>query len=1617
MLHITLDTSIVEIDKKTAVFSCTIAGVSEVESDYANVKSFPNESEFEKHYFPWNWKVEDAKIIWVGNEITSDEQEPPKFTEKPGYIVLGETVLNLKVYTEKKDSLIPHYEQVLKKIINKYNISLEGDAELFEYKLKKEYLSTTLPTDGSEILIDESTIKANEGTGIDKKVFLQSYFAYIAQQIPPLNQPLNLSLFFEAENFSIPENATHFFICFSVNDYKPKDVKIDSGKVSEAKGKKVELLQEMKLEKTEDEDGKEITSEIKILQPLTTIESYSQEEDFISAPIQIVYNKYDSINKVWSGIPENPVSAQFTFKGNTSLSVSDVSEMSNIHSQLINKIDFGRILFKMLNGILPTPLSDFDQYYFNDEKDRLLKFSDFIINQTLNFECLNHYAIKGESLFKNLTNKSYNDEKKTNIILPFIKDELVADFSINDFENNSFSEKLKGLRNILERNFVENDKEIVTKLRNDWERVLNEVLNEVHSILPDLYFYQLGGDVFEAGAQKELRNSISVFCERNPLGYLNYKMELRLISFNLKEDEDLDIWIKAIFNKFVESVKKEEEINNIMYDLNKQYSLMQYFEGEAIESDFVTHLKSFFKEGKISLNTPENIPPPVNIYINDFDSESYKNSESDLLDEIAGHIILSRRSKEKGGNDYEEWKYLNWAKVGLVGKKDSSKKELETTYLTKNYLIPAPLPEVNDTQKTSFQLSNENLSLVAGHDNEVQDDEISEHFANFKYSFGHNGDFTLPPAPAFWYGYHYQFAGFVALNSGALPVDIRGGNWNAPKASAGVQLKDEQTAPYHHLRRVPIGLPNITTDYKNEYLKVPLLVNELLNSSEQDNTLYNKEGDRTPGEKIKAFLLCEKEQEKITIEVDKPYTNFWNWYAWKGGDAKGNKIGDKTLFDRALEEELKIRSASLNGEVEKETKNPYLWEPAIEDELIIKVEGIFSDSTEKMNGELVIEVKPDANGKSGKMPFEVIVGNNFSAKDGQITIPPGTICKISIHCKIKKEHFGDSLGMFYSWMKDHIVPNKDGENHLKFDDKHFLTNPEVIYVEAAIKSDNITIDKDVLYSALIPNYSNANEYGVFCSLSTDEIKDKQKKEDVIKKLPYFSHCELRHQAWNWNGRLFAELDYEQKYDENGKPRDVLNPNSSSDTTAAMKWEAWEFASRPDFTALVSDSNITANKEGSVKQLIFKDVRPQNDTLKAHYFRFGLTIYNRYKDIGEGYNKGIQASANGSAWKRLVKPLQIKISEEVEKGDDKKEKDVSEKTAFKLPKPAIRFAIPLTDALSVNTLSDDKVRAASMMIATYDRCFDEAGLAERFEIGIEIGQSAAKYLQAGEDPILSGKAMGAINPGSELIKASDGRLFAVFQPVGPAALTFDTNAHHPKVVGSTFILNVEDIQKFLPEGNKLNAYAMAKVAIRRVLKPEFVRLLDKNGKEIKVDGGGKIKQSFSEWSASEWVQFLPSIDSLIPQKWKEDLKNKGNTKFTLDAESKIITFPESKMPEFDKSFEDRMERYLVISQSVDDIGGQPVEMYVGVYKWEKEKNNFVYNDGNKIKINGTESDKTYGFARLMLVRKSFDYTNESMNIWKKLFGNKVDKPVEFGNIENDPLAAMPLVSRRITIRNK
>lgn len=1104
------------------------------------------------------------------------------------------------------------------------------------------------------------------------------------------------------------------------------------------------------------------------------------------------------------------------------------------------------------------------------------------------------------------------------------------------------------------------------------------------------------------------------------------------------------------------------------------------------------------------------IPPHLQIRVDKLE-DAVALQLDDLNDEIAGHIVLMRRAQTMLQEDFlnNEWRYLNWARVNSVMIKGADRivKELEHPYL-----LPAFLPEMEGNKISFLQLSNEKLSLVAGHDDSFNDSAYrnagEEEWSRFEYKFDNSHrNYAL------WYGYRYEFAGFVALNSGVLPMPLRTGPaWNLPIKSPDLSAVNGK-AIYPHLRRVPISRTRVEVRGRNDRPTAELpkellpLAFELSDWKGNQNRDEMGAGASTDGQVH--FLLAKGDrydQEQIVLTLKKPTTSFWNWYAWLGPETetkteepfRNNRqrliSTDNALLDAELfvidENDVRILDAAghpVKGTVQKKSVAQLamerdlqkrtslnkgltsdgldLCDPAIANVAYIVIDKLFP---EKIPGfkKYPVQLKKSASSATlhdmlaefeQQLPVETIAsGDTDVVRDANgfatlVKVKEGQVIRINVHSLFEKT----ALSKFHSWMEDVItnnlqtvtVPLASGPSEC------YLSKPVEIWVEAAKK-----LETDV---AKIRDEEALLWKNMFTENDSEKVSVHLKKNrNNSETFAYLSRVEVRHQVWSWNGRLdesrglvgnfyeeaerfadlakdpqlvlsarqealakliaidrtvFENLTIENVGFDTGvqalrryAEKNMLDPSPENpSTTEAMKWEAWAFSDRPDFSALVQETNLLAfrpNPEENAVQHLFSDRRPAEE--KALYYRFALTAHSRYEYLGAPYNKPRESKLYISdpklneytIWRRHLR---------------------KSTKAKQLPKPTVRFVIPLTKSIKECTDATG-VGVAPLLIVLDDHWFSEAGLAEQFEMGIEVvtspGESKGQYLSAGNDPILSKTSLGKfVKPTTSAaaypyVEQKNGdNLVAVFEPKGPAGLTFDFAAQTPRLKGCAFIIEIPELESFIPvtsnkQTNKLQPWSLIQIAVRRGLRASMCK------------SGENIRSLSSEWSAREWVQFLPSVDSFIPPRWRKRVATEGQLTLASTQDGRVVSIvhqsqPDNELPIFDSLLEERMQRFLIVTEKVYDIGGQPCENFVAVYWYNDKQRSFELDPKEspytrKIVYDGI----TEGYLRLLLVRNAEGDPKES--IWQRLFGNHARKKQEMTAVQNDPTAALPIISERI-----
>lgn len=1705
MLQITIDPSIISVktEKGDCELAINIAGCAwdmtsdipcfENPADSANPEN-SKDSALDKmmnFFYPWRWNGRPAKII-VKYLKTKDK-------------IIGEEEFELipniySDFTDDVDRIKRHYEAVLNSNLLNYddngNIIFEDSClKLNKNKIRYELGNPKL----TEYTVENTATDSTTGS-------LNLSTAHFAQQLSPLNAALNLTFFAKAAaiNSDIVEDAK-FFIAYPVgnNENGQWGGSVSLGNVNEG---------------GEDEYDIQTISysvggveKLKLFCPITPIPSSTeQKKSFIQLR------------------DENR-----NFEGHTKIEVHDSEELFNkkefkekIIQKTIAVFDLPRLLYEYLE----KNISKFEQLddvqistlhqQINKLLTNLLRDAYSIGNelnggnsQTILTDLLQQYndGIQNESEFIKLTADAVIKAIQT-------RDE---NLSFDDWRGTlKLSAKLNGRLEEIEKPIESSEEQTVSKWLELWRTVVavkspnnlsaaqNSILNGKKDLFK-LQIIQVVNTLF-TGTTKQIENSTRLFAEVADRYFENYdpsNLFIESIAININENKEQSQFqtrdtekIKTILFKTclkdyavqrkggTQTVLKDKLFPSIIDVLN-EIKLVPFPEsGKDFWEDFIEFITGDDQINLLNLDQEikdlltekaTDIPPNVLIKVDEIESDD------DLSDEISGHLLVMQRAGEMHASvsDAVEWKCLNWSKINLINK-------IETipTSLEKTYLIPSFLPVSDDLRNGYLTLSNQRLSLAAGHD--IYDDsgtdaDVDSDF-QLQYLFDNGKPPVVPPAYALWYGFNYNFAGFVALNSGVLPRTLRkvenGDDWVTPE----IGTKDLDTSlkeNYKHRRRVPFS--KISCEVLREDNK-PV--------SSIPAGLLTIAGELEESKDLPVYLLYdngkENRQKSIKIKLGKPLTNFWNWYAWNGNRlaaVKNKPITEqrKKKLNDVLEREFEVRGDS-------KLQNEYLHDPALMNELVIRVEQIFPTVTDNKTFKLKL-ADEDGNGELeiGTIPHKFIQvemvenGNSieFVESTKTVKIPEGWVVKMSVYCQTKSEYFKAGTDRFHHWMGGVVA---DLESPLNPTGSTFyLTHPVELIFEAAMKPFKVEDGKKV---GLI------SELEVWNSLKPVETEQKQIALNLEKTqnapFAYYSRTVVEHQVWHWNGRLSANL---LKEDNNGKIKEFpenINPKVNAETKLAetnyaMRWEAWEFSDRPDFSALQHTTNLRVSRNKNEIQTIFTDTREVDE--KAMYYRFSSEIFGRYELLGGGYIGSVKSAiqikdegeeAVNNQWKRYFKP--------------------SRKTA-RLPKPAVRFVIPLTESID-ECPKIGEIRSASLMIVLNDRWFVEMGLAEKCEIGIELlNYNNQRYLNAGLDPIISGQELGEIKDIEKFPKEQDfyieipknnpdsiekGNPIAVFTPEGLAGLTFDFATPTPKLKGSTFILKVDDINQFLTEDPRMDAWSMAQIAVRRNVHKSFwelsnenflstvwafCELKDREKAEIEkanisnqfIDEKNKaafereltalrqylidekeseFEQSFdkikkqyeesevreksettafdglkSEWTAKEWVQFLPDTNSMIPVQWRREHTNFGYVAFDKPKNEYGVFVLEPKFKNFEfpkqaQSVKGKVERYLIISERTRNAGGQPVEKYRATYKFDNFKQIFVQNDPDE----QVSLDFEEGFARILLVRVE-KVSDNSFNIWEKLFGENKENTVGFEDVQEDPKAALPLISKRISIK--
>lgn len=1053
--------------------------------------------------------------------------------------------------------------------------------------------------------------------------------------------------------------------------------------------------------------------------------------------------------------------------------------------------------------------------------------------------------------------------------------------------------------------------------------------------------------------------------------------------------------INAVYNSKNESPLfpiKNLKTYDIKFNTIAENVLINYLKGEIIR---------LTAEPK----TPSTDQLPIRIQIGKPDQLAPKkeNETDDLADELSGYVLLSTRSTAiNDHNNFENWKYHNWARAKLSTEDDK---------LTTPFLVPSYLPEQNEVQQLFLEISNESASLVANLEGLNQKDFSAK---GGEEKQAPSIDFLLPDNDyennpyALRYGHYYNFAAFAVMNSGVLPEPLRDrGILNEFKKDISGDVSDF-TKAFHFLRTKAVSPPSViikdpddkTTHYPKDYPKeLNPLYHELFGVNEDESDKEDKKHIN-----LKAPIILGKEFNKeFSIKIKKPKTDFWDCYSFDW--AEFNERNTKP-------NKYKVRDEAKNIEE--------FLDPSVAGSFRVEIEIVENQVSSLSVGTVLSQTVKYNKDHEIKLNFKW--GTEDSFINNTVTLSQGKIYKISFFNLIDEKYFEkdnneNPSGECRFDLKRNFIPDREAqeidglleviENEGTDDERSincYKVSGEYLIFETAYQNTTSDDLNKELWKALSFNEKLVSE--------TMQLSDSVKLVLNSKKYKSYSRIKVQHQKLDWQGRQ-PNINLSALGTNLNPNTDERGANDTLTITKAMKLDAWWNSERPHNTSVISYAKILASREGKDNLLHeYKNILDNH----AMLLKYTITLYNRYESLGSPYIKDIitseikldnkqGANKNGTfyPWKFYLK---------------------KSRREERLPAPSVRFYIPLTG--SIKEANDtSQLNIADVMLVMDDVWYREAGLAQKFTLGIkntaykitsESGDllELKQYPEAGFDVTLSE----AVTKPHDVIRKKENAPVIITDKIedfivvenkhikGPLGFTFDFVATNPKVNSTSFVISGNGLASYIGDGYKAKDdpfYPMFKLAVRSEISSEL-HTVNEHPTFSQEEKEKIVGEMTSKWSGAQWVQFLKAVDSFVPDHWRNDVRKNGFVDISNQPSLEDFKL-------LGEVFLLHHNVYVILSTIESNIGGLPVERYYDTYR---------IGENSQVSVHKSSEMKDFpeGYARIMVVRKSKDYENQAKreNIWDELFGKK-ENDDEKTKIKNDNILAMPIITERIPVKFK
>jgi hypothetical protein len=635
------------------------------------------------------------------------------------------------------------------------------------------------------------------------------------------------------------------------------------------------------------------------------------------------------------------------------------------------------------------------------------------------------------------------------------------------------------------------------------------------------------------------------------------------------------------------------------------------------------------------------------------------------------------------------------------------------------------------------------------------------------------------PLPILAYGCDYEIASFIMGTAGTLPPELIGGTNYAtlnPGWKPPADINYRATLAYH--RRVRVGPPRFAPhdDSQKNAPSLPFFPPEVTTlAAELGLVGKNPPVANAPNDK-KLILLWDNRDTRapanqFNFALRPPATDMDNWQRWVALD---QSTASKNLQKLVLTGYF--AGASENARNKRTANDLTFNDPAVSGFTLTLTPKWPTPAAASVTTTLNFKALTTTAAKQGleyaqwidigagaltdriKMTVKIAAPNavpaiSIAGDTVTVTVPTGMVAELA------------------------IIPIVSTSDALRFEGNLLVNNipaatlTYIIEVAQGWPVDQATAEQDfwkqLAFSEVNPAGQAVAPYQTSATLGPNAAAP-----NLLGLYYAAHHTQVTFQQWRWQGEVLP-------------PPPLLPPvydGTPAAFTTLRQWEANAFENRPASDSSTYESGVSWVQDAPHPGLRTIFMIDETSDLRARYYRFGLTVRNRYEALpGLDNVRPIKASLN------VIDPVTQQTVATTRWKPHFRNSRVKELFA-----PQVRFAFPLT--------RQSENLPTSFCVVLLENPYDHYGLGITLVPKmLSVKNLAAEYYQIGADPITTGRD-GKILPAPAVPP-----VVPFDQSITGRGLTFDTNVAAPRFHAASYTLTLDQsLWKYYGEDANGNA---------------------------------------------------------------------------------------------------------------------------------------------------------------------------------------------------------------------